>query len=192
MSQQAGGQAGWRAAMCPAPCALRCALPCATPLATHRQPTPPLLPGVAFEGVTEERLYPSVGFRTPDEEVRGRRSRGATEGAAWFRWWLAGRLAGPSPRALPPCLPAPIHIPILPASSSLAIIPAPVLLLHGLPYRLWPTLGPTWRRGPSRVTWPGSRQRPASASTPPCFPPPCHGPPRCVCCMSVVAAVVVV
>lgn len=25
--------------------------------------------GVAFEGVSEERLYPSVGFRTPDEEV---------------------------------------------------------------------------------------------------------------------------
>jgi hypothetical protein len=25
--------------------------------------------GVAFEGVTEERLYPTVGFRTPDEEV---------------------------------------------------------------------------------------------------------------------------
>ncbi len=25
--------------------------------------------GVAFEGVAEERLYPSVGFRTPDEEV---------------------------------------------------------------------------------------------------------------------------
>ncbi|EFN58155.1 hypothetical protein CHLNCDRAFT_34313, partial [Chlorella variabilis] len=25
--------------------------------------------GVAFEGVTEERLYPSVGFRTPDEEI---------------------------------------------------------------------------------------------------------------------------
>ena len=26
--------------------------------------------GVAFEGVRDERLYPSVGFRTPDEEVR--------------------------------------------------------------------------------------------------------------------------
>ena len=26
--------------------------------------------GVAFESVNEERLYPSVGFRTPDEEVR--------------------------------------------------------------------------------------------------------------------------
>ena len=28
--------------------------------------------GVAFEGVGEALLYPAVGFRTPDEEVRGR------------------------------------------------------------------------------------------------------------------------
>jgi hypothetical protein len=35
--------------------------------------------GVAFEGVSEDRLFPSVGFRTPDEEVRaGDVARGST------------------------------------------------------------------------------------------------------------------
>lgn len=29
--------------------------------------------GIAFENVSEERLFPSVGFRTPDEEARGAR-----------------------------------------------------------------------------------------------------------------------
>jgi hypothetical protein len=38
--------------------------------------------GVAFEGVAEERLYPSVGFRTPDEEVRGGLGGGGEGGGA--------------------------------------------------------------------------------------------------------------
>lgn len=40
--------------------------------------------GVAFEGVTEEQLFPSVGFRTPDEEVR-RLPVGVALG--WWWWW---------------------------------------------------------------------------------------------------------
>jgi hypothetical protein len=38
--------------------------------------------GVAFEGVPpEERLFPSVGFRTPDEEVRV--SEAGVPGCGW-------------------------------------------------------------------------------------------------------------
>ena len=41
--------------------------------------------GVAFQGVPpEERLFPSVGFRTPDEEVRrGRLAAAGRRGGAW-------------------------------------------------------------------------------------------------------------
>lgn len=48
--------------------------------------------GVAFEGVTEERLYPSIGFRTPDEEVGAAAPWGWQGLAGWdARWrWLPG------------------------------------------------------------------------------------------------------
>ncbi|KAL4429173.1 hypothetical protein ABPG77_010152 [Micractinium sp. CCAP 211/92] len=62
--------------------------------------------GVAFEGVAEERLYPSVGFRTPDEEIMA--NFGSDLAARPFRGDLAWIKAEATQRLYSRILAAPV------------------------------------------------------------------------------------
>lgn len=107
--------------------------------------------GVAFEGVAEERLYPSVGFRTPDEEVgawvAGALRTGAQQSCGWVCLPVVSQGSCNSAFVLSrraarwaACATPALALPDPPASPRLP------------PGRYWPTSGPTWRPAPSRAT----------------------------------------